>query len=79
MTSFTLLLSRYKTQKFFRVWVKDARNIYKCFFIKNHYWELKLSIVAFSSVIVLSLKLKKKKKHSEKDVNRLKTKKKFFT
>ena len=79
MTSFTLLLSRYKTQKFFRVWVKDARNIYKCFFIKNHYWELMFSIVAFSSVIVLSLKLKKKKKHSEKDVNRLKTKKKFFT
>ena len=33
------------------LWVGDARSIHKSIFIKNHYWNLKLSTVAFSSVI----------------------------
>ena len=33
------------------LWVGDARNIHKSFFIKNHYWNFKLSIVALPSVI----------------------------
>ena len=45
--------SRFKTQKisWWVVWVGDASNIYKSFCIKNHYWNLKLSVVALSSVI----------------------------
>ena len=49
--------SRYKTQKlsWWVLWVGDARNIHKTFSIKNHYWNLKLLIVALSSVIKCSL------------------------
>ena len=45
--------SWFKGQKVSRwvVWIGDARNIYKSFCIKNHYWNLKLSLVALSSVI----------------------------
>ena len=44
---------RYKTQQvsWWVLLVGDARNIHKSFFIQNHYWSLKLSIVAPTSVI----------------------------
>ena len=49
-------MSRYKTQKVWSKvpWVGNARNIHKSFFIKNHCWNFKLSIVALSSVIKCS-------------------------
>ena len=31
--------------------LRDATNIHWSFFIKNHYWNLKLSVVALSSVL----------------------------
>ena len=49
-------MSRYKTQKVSSIvpWVGNVRNIHKSFFIKNHCWNFKLSIVALSSVIKCS-------------------------
>ena len=38
----------YKTQNvsWWVLWVRDFRNIHKSFFIKSHYWNLKLSIIS---------------------------------
>ena len=46
----------YKTEKvsWWVLGVGDARNIHKSSFIKNNYWNLKLSIVALLSVIKCS-------------------------
>ena len=60
--------SRYKTQKvsWWVLWVGDAKIIHESF----HYWNLKLSIVAISSVATCS-PLKWKKNH-QKNVSHLK-------
>ena len=57
------------------LWVGDARNIHRSSFIKNHYWNLKLCVVALSSVIKNSPE--KWKKSQQKDVSDLKNEKKI--
>ena len=58
--------SRYKTEKVLKwaLWVRDARNIHKSFFIKNHYWNLKLSKVAVPSIMKCP-PLNEKKNHQK--------------
>ena len=51
----------------------DARNIHQGFFIKSHYWNLNLSIVALSNV--LKCPPKNEKKNHQKDASHLKNNK----